>query len=165
MKTPSPKLYRLQSESGHFYAGYLPDGTQVFMTVAYPNLLAVLFDPGGRYLKLLIRELSPETQAGLKLAYTDEAWSRFNGDWEELDRWAAELGFTQGVIAVQKFSLPEHDLSIVDLPPVYQEILDNCDEVDEEMKEQIRDWQEVNDYVLILGNDYDIDFEGKVVST
>jgi hypothetical protein len=179
MKSMSPaKQYHLQSEPGHFYTGHLRDGTQAFMSLDYQKLVAVLFDAEGTYLKSLVREISKETQNGLELFFTvkrggavnydgDEAV--FNKVWEELDRWAEDLGFVKGVISVQKFSLPEFEFWIQDLPSIYQEILqetlDSGGDMEEDIQEDIRDWQEVNDYVLVWGQEYDINREGEVVST
>jgi hypothetical protein len=176
MKDPvtSPKLYRLQNEPGDFYTGYLTDGTQVFMGIDYPNLVAVLFDQDGKYLKSLVREISQEAHIAIKdeimkrrASAFNKNWdeSAFNKDWDELDRWAAQLGFKPGMIAVQKFNLPEYKLCIQDLPAIYGELFDQGSELDQEIKEQIQNWQKMNDYVLVWGKEYDINREGEVVST
>lgn len=158
----SSKLYYLRSEPCHFSAGRLKDGTQVFLSTDYSRLFAVLFDAQGTYLQALVREVSQETQTAVQDDFMNKGWSKC---WDELDRWAAELGFIEGMIALRKFSLPEFEFGIRDLPEVYQELVDSGRELDEDDKEGILSWQEVNDYVLLWGNEYDIGREGEVIST
>jgi len=165
MEITDPRIYRIQSEPCHFYTGHLKDGTSVFMSVFYPNLVAVLFDTEGRLIKPVIRDISQMTQAAFRKAVEEKQWHLFHQDWEELDDWASELGLIDGVIAVQKFSLPEFNLRIQDLPSIYQELLNSGEELDEDTKEQIQYWQEELDYVLVWGNEYDMNSAGEVVST
>ncbi len=124
------------------------------------KFVAVEFDPYGNYVRTLTRGISEEALSSDKSALT-----RWQNYWDELDLWAAELGLTQDVIAVKKFSFPELDLRIQDLPPIWQEMVDNGEEIDEQTKEEITSWQEWNYFVLVWGQDYDIDEEGEVVST
>ena len=160
------KIYCLKSLGRNdFYVGHLKDGTQAFMSIDFPNLIAVLFNHEGKYLASMTKELSQQTQDFIKDVFARKIWDFSAKDWDELDQWADELGFIQGKISVQKFCLPEYELRIQDLPEVYQDIFDSGCELDEEIKEQIREWQATNDYVLIWGKEYDIDHEGEVIST
>lgn len=164
-KTTPPKIYRLRSLPEHFSTGFLENGTQVLMGVDFPNLLMVMFDHEGKYLKALVREISQEAQIAVRAANAENGWYMYDRDWKELELWAMELGFTQGTISIQKFCLPEYELCIRDIPGIYQEILDDGGELDEDAKEHLQYWKEVNDYVLVLGQEYDIDCDGEVVST
>ena len=159
------KVYHLKNFPGDFYTGHRNDGTQVFIGIEYPKIVAVLFDLEGKYLETLIKELSQATQFAFNEAKKKKRWPVFVEDWEELGRWAAELGFTSGAISIQKFCLPEYRLCVQDIPRIYQEFLNNGTECDERVLEQIENWKEVNDYVLVWGKEYDIDREGEVVST
>jgi hypothetical protein len=120
-----PKLYRLQHDPIHFYAGHLADKTQVFRSPDYPHLFAVFFDAEGRYLEHVIRDMSPEIQSAMARWFASKSGLKQDEDfakqWEDLDRWAVELGFTEGTIFFQKFCLPEHKLCIYDLPEIYRE--------------------------------------------
>lgn len=169
------KLYRLQNSPGYFYAGHLKDQTQVLMGFEVDQLVALLFDREGRYLRSLTREFSQEIKGALaqdmKQANTktqSEGAERKDWlvlIWEELDRWGEELGFVVGTIAVQKFSLPEFDMSILDLPYSFQEIVDSDVEIDEDTREQFEYWKASNHYIFDWGSQYEIDSEGEVMST
>lgn len=164
-KTTSPKVYRVKSLPEHFSTGILKNGTQVLMGVDFPNLLVVMFAQDGKYLKALVREISQEAQIAVRTATAENGWDMYDRDWDELDLWAKELGFKEGTISIQKFCLPEYELCIRDIPEIYQEILDSGGELDEDAQEHLQYWKEGNDYVLIWGDEYDIDSNGEVVST
>jgi len=162
METSMPsKQYRIQSFWGDFHAGHLKDGTQVFLCIGVVDsqLIAVLFDPQGDYLKTLTKEMSQST-----MRYTDVSW-------EDLEDWATELGFVQGVISVKKFNFPDYEFEfgILDLPKIYleliQESIDKGEEIPADIQEEIANWKEGNDYVLVYYREYDIDKDGEVVST
>ncbi|MES2462139.1 MAG: hypothetical protein V4671_16260 [Armatimonadota bacterium] len=91
--------------------------------------------------------------------------STWEEDWKKLNRWAAKLGVVGAVITVKRFSLPEQELEIRDLPEHLQEILDNEEELSDDKKEELQYWRERRDYVLIWGNDYHVNQQGFVVST
>lgn len=163
--TTETKIYRLKPYEPDFCTGFIKDGVQVFMAINYPELLTVFFDTEGRYFQYLVREISQETQALLIKGSKESFLAMKIKEWDELKLWAAELGFKEGTIAVQRFCLPEYDLCIHDLPEILQELLDSGDEIDDDTKEWMELWQERGTYVLIWGNDYYIDRDGKVKST
>lgn len=163
------RLYCIQSEPGHFYAGHLKDGTQAFIGIDYPSLILVEFDAEGNYLKIITKEISQESLSAIKESLSEPVsesmWLKYTKDWDELDEWANELGFTKGVITVKKFCLPEYEICIQDLPTEYQEMLDSDEEIDEETLEEIREWQKGNEFILVWGQDYYMNEAGEVVST
>lgn len=166
MKNPiEQRLYKIESEPGHFYAGHLDNGNQLLMRVDISDLIGVQFDASGNFINVLSKRISQETLTNRQEAIVKSKWSAFHGDWDELDRWVTELGLKKGVITIKKLSLPEQDLRIVDIPEIYQEIIDSGNKLDEETLESIQYWQEENDFVLVWSQDYDMDKDGRVVST
>ncbi len=158
------RRYRIQSEPGYYYAGYLSNGQQLLMSIgairSVHDFVAVEFDPQGNYVRTLTKAIS---QATLSCSTDDPAW--WNNYWDELDLWAEELGLEHGTIAVKKFSFPDQDLRIQHLPPIWQEMLDKGEEFDEQDREAIAFWQEANLFVLIWGQDFEINEDGELVST
>ncbi len=125
------------------------------------NLVAVKFDMAGNYLNILKKDFSEDTL----VAAENSQWSGWDTYLHALDDWAEELDLEKGVIAVKKLSLPEIELRIVDIPFYYQQMVENGEDLDEEILENIEYWREVNDFVLVWGQDFDMDKDGKIVST
>lgn len=164
-KIDDERMYRIQSEPSHFWTGRLQDGTQVMMRVDGYDLISINFDAEGNHTGILSKKLSQTTLLAEQESIRDSTWYRFNGDWEELYRWGAELGVTEQMISIKKFSLPEQELRIIDIPLYYQEMSDRGDGLDDDILEDIRYWKGENDFVLVWSQDYHIDKDGKVVST
>lgn len=163
--TASPRMYPLQTYGMNFMTGHLTDGTQVLIGLYYPEIVAVFFDEEGRYLRHLVRELSQETQALNCREPPRGRWWTNNTEWEELERWVAELGMSARTIAFQKFELLDYGLCVADLPDTFQEMIDNGEELDDDDKEFIEDWKERGTYVFVWYRDYDINREGEVEAT
>jgi hypothetical protein len=153
-KTPE-HLYRIQSYPADFRAGFLQDGTQVLMGFSGPDLVALKFDTSGNYLTLLSKEfIMPADRYSI--------WEEVE---EQLGQWATELGFTEGTVEVEKFSLPEHEIEINDFPDHLQELLDSGKELKGDEKEMMDDWVKSKEFVLIWGRDLWLNENGEVAST
>jgi hypothetical protein len=157
---PEP-LYKLKGEPEHFVTGRLPSGAQWLMSVVHPHLVAVEFDAQGNYVRAHARAMPCDAGRSPGEQVPDD-WMR---GWAALNAWASETGLARTTIAVKQFSLPEYDLRIQELPPVWQELLESSGGPDEEAREEIENWKKADLFVLVWGNDYEIDQAGNVVST
>jgi hypothetical protein len=157
------RRYRIQSHEGYgFYAGVTPEGKQVLMGLACPNLIAFTFDAEGNLLEVDQRPL--RFFQGVTPPY-DIYDKRIL---PHLDAWKMEMRFEPTTIEVKKFFSTERYIGIEDYPSHFNEILNDPGESDEE-KRDVRDsmklWDQDGQFVLLWGNDYWLDESGKVVSS
>ena len=128
------------------------------MRVDTPNLVMVRFDSEGELLGVVNRSISQESISDTV------AWYGYERFWEELDKWADEIGLAQERISVKPFYLREHSVGIKDLPDEYQAFL-RGEDVGDDWSEEVQRWQDEGDFVFIWGQEYYMNREGEVIST
>jgi len=96
-------------------------------------------------------------------------WGGYDKFWDELDKWATEIGLTRDVITVKQFSLPELYMEIKNLPDFYEAVLNGADDFDEEeheaLLEDIQQWRNDGDFVFVWGNELWMNQAGEIEST
>jgi hypothetical protein len=142
---PPDYLYTLKSEYD-WWTGTLADGRQVLI-----SRWVIYFDQAGRFLSF--EEGNHEEP-------------------EEETFWRDDLGFVEGPIHIRRFAVPEHGISIQDLPSHMQEFIADPsedswnDEEREEYPKCIQEWLESGQYALELpGNEYWMHKTGEVASS
>jgi hypothetical protein len=163
------RLYRIHSrhlgDKDYFMVGRLKDGTQVFLSPSWPDVVAIKFDSEGNFLS---EEYIP-MWAILPTARTDHDEDRYFGWWyqmmNEMAKWAASVGITEEPIAVKKFASEDSGIAIRDHDIYLQEKIDNGEELDDDEKESIEEQQYMQTYVLVCGNELGMYEEGDVHST
>ena len=129
------------------------------MAAFYRDTFAILFDRAGRVLEYAVRDTPPGTGP------------RGHGPSSDaLREWQRYLGFEPRTIRVRRFSIPDVEVGIEDLPSHLADFLDDPEsEPDparrEETAESARRWLEDGDFVLYWGNDLFVDAEGHVTSS
>lgn len=141
-----------------FDAGVLPDGQQVLVGLQLPELVVVRFSSEGMLSGVeVVASIAPKNCSMAEQAST------------ELDRWKAEVGYRAMTITVQPFFLRDRWIGIADLPQHYQEVLDQPEGFDEDIRgnllDDIRQWQLRGDFVLYWDEDYYLNKDGEVVSS
>ena len=84
--------------------------------------------------------------------------------WEELDKWANDIGLIQNIITVKPFYLPEYSIGIKDLTDECQASLDGAD-VGDDWSEEVQRWQDEGDFVFVWEQEYYMNQGGEVTST
>lgn len=88
---------------------------------------------------------------------------------ERLERWKAEVGFTDGPIHIREFSVEPYGIGIAALPSGMQEAVDAPETFDEEELEMVLEdalaWIKDGQFVLNWGDQYYMDKDGNVVSS
>jgi hypothetical protein len=108
--TPDPaeqSLCRVQNRPWYGIAGRLPDGTQMFMRVAFSEVYVVKFNREGDFLSVeryALSDILPEGQDYHAMQRDDKL--------EAVEQWAANFGFTTGEIFVKELSGTESGFEI-----------------------------------------------------
>jgi len=181
---PDRNLYSVRNQVEYFGAGRTRSGEQVLLGIQLPELVCIAFDKDGNYLHTTTKALSEDAllrRDGNSAAYADN--ERLS---PEIERRQIELGLTPGTIQVRRFQLPERTIAIKDLPDHYRALLDELDRIADaggpspafreevemlygaelgEVLEDIRQWQEQGDFVLVWDQEYYMNVHGQVIST
>ncbi len=146
------QLYKLQ-DGIPFRAGHLRDGNQVLLSRFGSDAIDIRFSRNGEFLGYDRHAVGPETDV------PDSA----------IDAVLNRVGITPGVIRVRAFVLPEYGIEIRDMPEYLQEFLDASEDFPAErashLKEAVADWVRSGSFVLVWGEDYEINADGEVEST
>ena len=138
------------NDSVYFRTGVKRDQTQVLVGRQYPHLLSISFSPTGDIL------------GSLTIAAGEDISAKFSSVLED-------LGARPKQIQVKRFSIPERDISIEDLPKHYREFLENIVDYSENRQQElfgdIADWKQHGDFVLIWDEEYFLSAAGEVIST
>ncbi len=146
-ETPE-RLYAIQNDTYNFHTGLLPDGRQVLMGVYFPDLVVVEFGDDGTYLGVRTEKIPPDfvsvNSYGIKVMDDD----RLD---EEIHKLQQAIGYKPATIHVRQFFLSDRRIGIKDLPDDlidYHTEWDADDPEVAEIEEEIRTWQENEDFVL-----------------
>ena len=153
---PDERTYSIVTECGervkesHYFAGMLPDGTQVLMFTESESNHGLFFTPEGIFLELRSREMLPTV-------YTNEDLAA-----QELFAWQDEMGWKNQRITVRKFRTKAPvRVSIDDYESWMRQEWFDGDEICEGEEEAVEEWHSQNNFVLRLPNrEYIIDGEG-----
>jgi hypothetical protein len=140
------------------------------MGFQHPELVAVMFDQKGGFIKFEAHPISDEAKAALgngSTAIGDDLRRIID---PEFLAWQQTIGFRPGPIKVVKFFLPECYIGIQDLPQHYQEFLENPEFVTdsqerEEWYSDIKNWRDNGSFVFCWGDDLWMDKNGEVSSS
>ncbi len=169
MSNSRQRLYQIATTIPYFYTGRLMDGTQMLMGVQPPNLVGVVFDADGNYLRTSLKQLSREQRPTLRDQPEVNPKSAEDEFSAYIYGWQRELKLIAGTISVKQFSLPERWIGIRDLPEHYQEVLDHPENFSEErlreLQGDIQEWRESGEFVLDWDEDYYLSKEGELDST
>ncbi len=150
-------------EDRNLFCGRLTDGRQALATLDVRLLLVMtLFDAAGK--------LVGEEERDLVGRWPIPPHGYPEVDHEELQQYLrTEFGFEPAVVRVCSFATDR--VAICPLPRHYQEFVDDPENpsFDEEQRERfpdyIREWVENEEFVLLWGNDYWMDKNGKITSS
>ena len=146
------RLYKIR-DGIPFRAGHLPDGNQILVSRFGSNAIGVRFSRDGKLLGFDRYEIGPEADV------PDSEVAAF------LDR----LGVVTGGIQMQAFALPEYGIETRDLPEYLQEYLDSPEDFPKQramhLEKAISDWNRSGGFVLVWGEDFELDANGDVEST
>lgn len=169
-------LYTITSHSEYgFSCGIDREGRQLLIGVLEPSVIALFFDHTGAFLFEDQRSMYTNAQSRKEAEPTAMA-----SDLRELETWKKELGLTEGAIRIHKFrwpkdtskqvepweyngigieDLPWHLMECVNDPGIYNKLESNG------FAERIHEWIDRGDFVLWWGNDFDMNKDGKVMSS
>lgn len=174
MKPVPGCLYNIAINIPYFYTGRSSNGTQTLMGVQMPDLVMVVFDADGNYLrtdlKAIPQDREPDDREPVNAPQVetdvDSAENEFSA---YINEWQTDLGVVPGTISVKQFYLPERFIGITDLPEHYQEVLDHPENFTEErlqmLRRDIEAWRTNGQFVLDWDEDYYMSEEGDLDST
>ena len=143
---PTERLYKIQNDIYHYYAGHFSNGNQVLMNSDgseddVPIFPLVEFDKDGNLLVVHITETSDFTPSV----------------------------FTPGTISVKEFFVLDQWIGIKQLPEHYQEFLDAPQNATDEERlhypKEIEGWRSSGEFVLWFSDDYYLNEEGELDSS
>ncbi len=150
----------------YFYTGQLPDGRQALIgRSAHGQLISVICDSRGNLMQVIHHELPTSSV----LPDSGEIGEIDEDDFQDCLR--REFGFSQGLIRIKEFGIPDEKFAVYHLPARYREFLENphsptfSEEDLGEFPGLIRQWHELGQFVLEWGNDYWLDSTGVVVAS
>ena len=167
------ETYRIHDpEGGYFYTGRGGDGKQILMGLLCPNVVSLIFEETGKFLKMEMRPCRTpphlNSKAGIYDTYDPAFVAGLN---EQMAQWREELRFTPGPIVVQSFFICSEGIGIKDRPEFYEEFLTEPESVEEDVEDreirmrEIQEWEDQGDFVFRWGNDYWLDASGDVWSS
>jgi hypothetical protein len=164
------KKYIIQySDDVNFVTGLTRNGEQVIMGIPDLCVAAAFFDAQGKHLRHETRRLTnalPPSSLNPHNALRDLIPQL----WALVDAWKLEVGFMPSAISVFKFSLPDLELGIDDLPKYLQDIVDDpSSELDEQHRQEclseIEEWRRLGKFAVCWGNEYWMSSTGAVTDT
>jgi hypothetical protein len=148
-----PRLYPIK-DSQYFRTGQAPDGTQLLVAPFGDEVIALRFDGEGRLLGVETYASDPDSKDGAD---------------REVECIVREAGIKPGIIWVQKFTIPERELAICEMPDYLQEFADSPSSFPADravhLAKALEQWKAKQGFVLVWGEDYEMDNRGEVEST
>jgi hypothetical protein len=147
------KLYPIK-DSLFFRAGGVPDGTQLLLAPFGNEVIVLSFDSDGRFGGIKCHPLEIKSEDAAE---------------QQVDRVIRSSGMRPGEIRVQKFTVAERGLGIRDTPDYLQEYADSPSSFPPEraihLARALEQWKKKQGFVLVWGEDYEMDAQGDVEST
>jgi hypothetical protein len=155
------RTYSLRSNEHYLiFTGVTPDNKQFVLGPDNPNLICLLFDARGRLVKVEHISLATSNHL-LRDAYEGLVRSY-------LERLEAQ-GIALRPVNLERFSVPDDELGILDLPFHLRYDLEHADQLSEseraECQQGIEEWTATGNYVLVWGNEFHVDEGGVIISS
>ena len=146
-------LYPIK-DSQYFRAGHMPDGTQLLVAPFGNEVIVLRFYGDGRFSGIETYPLEGDSQDAVD---------------QQVDCVVRESGMKPGIIRVQKFTISERGLGICEMPDYLQEYADSPSSFPSEraihLARALERWNTKQGFVLVWGEDYEMDSQGEVEST
>jgi len=87
----------------------------------------------------------------------------------EMEKWQKEIGFTAATISINQFFLSDRGIGITDLPEHYQAVRNHPETYNakrlKELQDDIRTWNEADNFVLYWVEEYYLNQDGELESS